>query len=195
MRTLLASAVAIFLVANAADTATAQLAPEFGGVPSRVSTGIGFRGVGFRGVGFRGVGFRGGGISGSLGLSLGQSSSRSITSTSASVTTLDGVPGFISDTVTRPFVTGFIPIVGDYPQPLDHQAIFAQQQQQAWNRARRSQENIRNRSLEKYLRRAYRAAEEGNKRMARANFRRAIGIADEPFRSELKLQMKKMLKR
>jgi hypothetical protein len=161
------------------------LAPEFGGVPSGVSTGIGFRGVGFRG----------GGFSGSLGLSLGQSSSRSITSTSASVTTLDGVPGFISDTVTRPFVTGFIPIVGDYPQPLDHQAIFAQQQQQAWNRARRSQENIRNRSLEKYLRRAYRAAEEGNKRMSRANFRRAIGIADEPFRSELKLQMKEMLKR
>lgn len=180
MRTLLASAVAIFLFASGADTATAQLAPEFGGVPSGVSTG---------------VGFRGGGISGSLGLSLGQSSSRSITSTSASVTTLDGVPGFISDTVTRPFVTGFIPIVGDYPQPLDHQAIFAKQQQQAWNRARRSNENIRNRSLEKYLRRAYRAAEEGNKRMSRANYRRAIGIADEPFRSELKLQMKEMLKR
>jgi hypothetical protein len=47
-------------------------------------------------------------------ITLDQGSTRSLTSTSASVTTMNGVPGFISATTLRPFVTGLIPVVGDY---------------------------------------------------------------------------------
>ena len=43
-----------------------------------------------------------------------QGSMRSLTSTSASVTTMNGAPGFISATTQRPFVLGLIPVVGDY---------------------------------------------------------------------------------
>lgn len=156
------------------------LLPPFGGVPGGLSTGIGFRS---------------GGVSGNLGLTLGQTSSRSINSTSASVTTMDGVPGFISSTVTRPFVTGFTPIVGDYPRMPDHAATIARQDQQQLDRIRQSEWNLRNKSLQKYLSRAERAEQEGNKRMARANYRRAIGIADEPLRSELKLRLSEVMKR
>jgi hypothetical protein len=43
-----------------------------------------------------------------------QGSTRSLTTTSASVTTMNGAPGFISATTQRPFVLGLIPVVGDY---------------------------------------------------------------------------------
>lgn len=43
-----------------------------------------------------------------------QGSMRSLTTTSASVTTMNGAPGFISATTQRPFVLGLIPVVGDY---------------------------------------------------------------------------------
>ena len=154
------------------------LLPPFGGVPAGLSTG---------------VGFRSGGVSGNLGLTLGQTSNRSISSTSASVTTMDGVPGFISSTVTRPFVTGFTPIVGGYPTLPNHSATIANRDRQQFNRIHQSQQNLANKSLQKYIRRAERAEQDGNKRMARANYRRAIGIAAEPLKSELKLRLKEMM--
>jgi hypothetical protein len=43
-----------------------------------------------------------------------QGSTRSLTTTSASVTTMNGAPGFISATTQRPFVLGLVPVVGDY---------------------------------------------------------------------------------
>lgn len=180
MRNLLGCSIALLVLVTGAGTTTAQLAPPFGGVPAGGSVG---------------VQFLGGGLSGGLGLNLGQTSSRSITSTSASVTTMDGFPGFISNTVTRPFVTGVVPIVGDYPQPIDHQSIFAERNQQAWDRARRSQTTLRNQSLDKYLRRAYRAQQQGDKKMARANYRRAIRLANEPLRTELVMRMNEMLRK
>jgi hypothetical protein len=154
------------------------LLPPFGGVPAGLSTG---------------VGFRAGGVSGNLGLTLGQTSSRSINSTSASVTTMDGVPGFISSTITRPFVTGFTPIVGSYPTIPNHAATIASRDQQQFDRIRQSEQNLKNKSLQKYISRAERAEGEGNKRMARANYRRAIGIAAEPLRSELKLRLREVM--
>lgn len=180
MRVRIAFSIAVICFAIHIGTANAQLAPSFGGVPADHNIGIGIRG---------------GGISGNLTLNLGQTSNRSINSSSASVTTMDGVPGYIYNTVTRPFVTGYIPIVGSYAraQPFDHQAVFDRQNQQAWDRAHQSQANIRNRSLQKYLSRADRAEKEGDKKMARANFRRAIRLADEPLRSELKTRMQQML--
>jgi hypothetical protein len=43
-----------------------------------------------------------------------QGSTRSMSTTSASLTGISGVPGFISATTQRPFVTALIPVVGDY---------------------------------------------------------------------------------
>ena len=114
---------------------------------------------------------------------------------SASLTTLDGVPGFISATVTRPFVIGFTPVVGGYPELHQQSNWAASLDQQTLSRIRQSQANLKNKSLQKYLRRAERAEKEGNKRMARANYQAAIGIAAEPLRSELRQRMKEMLRR
>ena len=62
-----------------------------------------------------GVAFGGNGVNGTLGFTFGQGSSRTITSTTPSVTLMDGVPGGITSQTIRPFVTGITPVVGDYP--------------------------------------------------------------------------------
>jgi hypothetical protein len=59
-----------------------------------------------------GFSFGGGPFSGGLNFSAAQGASRSITSTTPMLTTLNGYPGFFTDSVQRPFVTGFVPIVG-----------------------------------------------------------------------------------
>ena len=144
-----------------------------------------------------GVGFGGGGVSGSLGFQFGQSSSRSIVSTTPSLTTTNGYPGSISSGVLQPFVIGLTPVVGDYAvatAPMDEARAAAQQRGQAqMSSLMQSQIELQNRKLAKYLQRAERAESEGNKRMARANYRLAIGVAAEPLRSELKRRMKAML--
>jgi len=147
-------------------------------------------GAGLRG----GLGFSRGGVSGSLGFHFAQGSSRSITSTTPSLTTMDGYPGSISFGVVRPFVTGFTPIVGDFngavaPLNAAHQA-GDQLRQQQWSALRQSQAVLQNRKLEQYLRRAARAESDGNKRMARANYRGAIAIAPEPLKSQLQARLK-----
>jgi hypothetical protein len=43
-----------------------------------------------------------------------QGSTRNLSGISASITLTDGVPGFISASTMRPFVTGLVPVVGDY---------------------------------------------------------------------------------
>lgn len=79
---------------------TPGLAPPFGGVPGGLSGGLGFAG---------------GGLSGGLGFTAGQGSSRSLTSTSSSVTSLNGAPSFIFDGTLRPFITEITPVVGSRP--------------------------------------------------------------------------------
>ena len=49
-----------------------------------------------------------------IGIVAEQGSTRSLNSQAVSLTTLNGAPGFISATTQRPFVTGLIPVVGDY---------------------------------------------------------------------------------
>jgi hypothetical protein len=61
------------------------------------------------GWGFRGDGFRGG-----FNLAAAQGSSRNLSATAGSLTVTNGVPGFFAATTQRPFVTGLIPVVGDY---------------------------------------------------------------------------------
>ena len=61
-----------------------------------------------------GWGFRGDGFIGSFNLAAAQGSSRNLSSTAGSLTVTNGVPGFFAATTQRPFVTGLIPVVGDY---------------------------------------------------------------------------------
>ncbi|MEX2142426.1 MAG: hypothetical protein WD894_24440 [Pirellulales bacterium] len=49
-----------------------------------------------------------------LRISAAQGSTRSVNSQAVTLTGIDGAPGFISATTQRPFVTGLIPVVGDY---------------------------------------------------------------------------------
>jgi hypothetical protein len=162
------------------------LLPPFGGA----DPGAGLSG---------GFGFGGGGVSGSLGFNFGQSSSRSIVSTTPSVTTMNGVPGSITSGVVRPFVIGFTPVVGDYAAAMapHESATQAGQQlgQQQMASLRRSQAVLQNRKLDQYLRRIERAESEDNKRMARANYRSAIAIAPEPLRTHLQLRLRALMQR
>lgn len=111
---------------------------------------------------------------GSLRLFGGQSSSQSIVGTSASVTTMNGVPGMIQDQSLRPFVTGFTPVVGAANAPL---APIAHARQQTLSRISDAAASAKLEKLQRYLRRAERGEEENNLRMAIANYRLAIGIA------------------
>ena len=65
-----------------------------------------------------GAGFRGNGFSGHFGLTAGQGSDSTITSTTPGVTVPNGGMGFFSDVQQRPFVLGVIPIVGEPVSPL-----------------------------------------------------------------------------
>ena len=136
----------------------------------------------------------GGGVSGSLGFQFGQGSSRSMTSTTPSLTTMDGVPGSMSAGVIQPFVVGYTPIVGNYVgavAPLNEaNHTAAQIRDQQLSSLRQSQAVLQNRKLEQFLRRAARAEKDGNKRMARANYRSAIAIAPEPLRTQLQERLK-----
>ena len=58
---------------------------------------------------------RGNGTSAFFDLSAGTGSNRSMTMSAPSVTMMNGVPGQIFSGSLRPFVTGLIPVVGDYP--------------------------------------------------------------------------------
>ena len=158
------------------------LLPPFGGADPNTGISGGF-------------GFGGGGVSGNLRFNFAQGSSQSIVSTTPSLTTMNGFPGSISSTVIRPFVTGFTPIVSDYPTIVDPIHSAAQIGQQQLSSLRQSQAELQNKKLQQYLVRAERAESEGNKRMARANYRSAIAIAAEPLRSRLQQHLKAVMRR
>ena len=65
-----------------------------------------------------GAGFRGNGFSGHFGLTAGQGSDSTLTTTTPGVTIANGGMGFISDAQQRPFVLGVIPVVGEPVSPL-----------------------------------------------------------------------------
>ena len=117
----------------------------------------------------------------SIRITGGQSSNRSITSQSASVTTMDGYPGQIVSQQLRPFVTGVTPVVGGRsaaaPIADSRHATLARISQSAAARS--------NAKLARYLRRAESATEKGNVRMARANYKLAYGIADPATRAAI----------
>lgn len=76
--------------------------PPFGGYNPQAASNLG-------------VGFRGGGGSGFLNFSAAQGSQRFTQTTVPSLTVMNGAPGFIQSGSVRPFVTGFVPVVGAAP--------------------------------------------------------------------------------
>lgn len=148
------------------------LLPAFGG--SALAGGGGLSGGGR---------FNSGGVSGGLGFNFAQGSTRSATSTSAGVTTMDGFPGSIQSGTIRPFVTGFTPIVSGYPQPVAAEAV---QNQRQLAKLRQSQQQLQDRRLQTYLQRIRQAESSGNARMARSNYRSAIAITRGQLQSQLK---------
>ncbi len=142
-----------------------------------------------------GFGFGGGGVSGGLGFNFAQGSNRSISSTAASVTTMNGSPGGIQSGVIRPFVTGITPVLADYPTIVDPSRVAAEVGAGQLSALRRSQAVRRSKKLDEYLRRAELGESEGNKRMARANYRSAIAIAPEPLRTQIRMHLQAMMKK
>lgn len=120
-----------------------------------------------------------GGPGGGLSIFGGQSSSRSITSQSASVTSLDGTPGSIVSQQLTPFVTGLTPVVGSQT------GAVAAARGETLRRISESQLASRDAKLRTYLRRAERAQESGNLRMARANYRLAFGLANFQLKQQI----------
>ena len=144
-------------------------------------------------------GFAGGGVRGRLGFNFSQGSTRSFSSTTPSLTTMNGYPGSISSGVLQPFVTGISPVVGNYaaamsPLAQSRKALAETGQQQISN-LQQSQSKRYQGKLAQYLQRAEQGEASGNKRMARANYRLAIAIAAEPLRSELQQRLTQMIKR
>lgn len=90
--------------------------PPFGGYDPNAAGRLGF------GVGGQGGGFR-------LGFEFGKGSSRTVTSTAPSLMVQNGGGGFIGSGQWTPFVTGWIPVVGNDsgPQPLDNAVTRAVQ--------------------------------------------------------------------
>jgi hypothetical protein len=58
--------------------------------------------------------FESSGLGFGFNLSAAQGSSRTLSATAGSLTVTNGVPGFFVATTQRPFVTGLIPVVGEY---------------------------------------------------------------------------------
>ena len=150
-----------------------------------------------------GVAFAGGGLSGSLGFNWSQGSSRSITSTSPSVTTLNGAPGSISSQTIRPFVTGITPIVGGnvYGQPatdnVSAQMAQSYQRMQATHLQQRQLAAIqaRQRDAVESFQRGLRADQRGDIKTARANYRRALAKDQGPLRQQIIARMNAHRKR
>ncbi|HBV62839.1 MAG TPA: hypothetical protein DEF45_07430, partial [Rhodopirellula sp.] len=102
-------------------------------------------------------GFAGGGVRGRLGFNFSQGSTRSFSSTTPSLTTMNGYPGSISSGVLQPFVTGISPVVGNYaaamsPLAQSRKALAETGQQQISN-LRQSQSKRYQGKLAQYLQR------------------------------------------
>lgn len=142
-----------------------------------------------------GAAFSNGKTSGSIGLTLNQGSNRTMTSTTPSVTTMNGVPGSINAQTIRPFVVGVVPVVsGAQFAPVMEQERVRQTYLQGQNEylRQRMQANAdakQSKALE-IFNRGQRAESEGNLKMARANYRLALGMSQGLLRVEVMKRLK-----
>ncbi len=144
-----------------------------------------------------GAAFNKGALSGNIGFQFGQGSNRSSVSTVPSLTTTNGYPGVIADQTMRPFVTGITPVVGGQvlmpthvpgPSPV-LQSYQAAQQADLQQRMQANYQRTQKKAFE-YFTRGQRAEEEGNLKMARANYRRALGTATGQLRIAVQQKMR-----
>ena len=167
---------------------------NFGGPPLLPAFGNADPNAGLRG----GAAFQRGGVSGSLGFQFAQGSNRSITSSTPSVTTLNGAPGSASFQTIRPFVTGITPVVGGYSygNPVrdnaSSRATRAYREGQAAYLQSRVQANLlaKQKRAQEAFDRGKKAEQDGNLRMARANYRNALAADQGPLRQEILLRMR-----
>lgn len=146
------------------------------------------------GFGFGG----GGGIRGSLGFNFAQGSSRTMTSTTPSITTMDGYPGTITSQTIRPFVTGVTPVIGGnaYGAPSTHnvssQMFSSHQQAQSMQRRSRAQSGIQAKQQKavEAFERGTQAESEGDLQTARANYRKALAADQGPLRQQIIMKMR-----
>ncbi|WP_417747109.1 hypothetical protein [Rosistilla oblonga] len=133
---------------------------------------------------------RRGNVSGSLGFQWYQGSNRSMSTVAPSLTTLDGYPGSMFSGSVRPFVTSVTPAVGSFTPPNEgiRQAGLQRQQATLDSIASRKVE-IHNEKAEQYWSRALRAEQQGNLKMARANYRLALPHASGSLRAEIVQRM------
>jgi hypothetical protein len=89
---------------------------NFGGAGGGVPAGFG--GFDPNAQATLGGGFRGNGFSGRFGLTAGQGSDTTLTTSSPGVMVPNGGIGFFSDTQQRPFVLGIVPVVGEPVSPV-----------------------------------------------------------------------------
>ncbi|MDG2383887.1 MAG: hypothetical protein P8N76_19595 [Pirellulaceae bacterium] len=128
-------------------------------------------------------------------LSAVQGSNRSITSTSTRATLPDGGFGSVSNGTLTPFVTGFVPIVGRqsiwqrqyFPPPRGSlPKIEASERQQ-----RRAEANdaLRNRAIDRYVRKAEHELRMGRTGMARVYYRLALKRAEGDARDQIEAKI------
>ena len=111
---------------------------------------------------------------------------------------MNGVPGTISSQTISPFVTGITPVVGGYSygNPTQdnvssqmfqsHQASQAAYLQSRLNANAKAKQERANEAFQ----RAVRADEQGNLRMARANYRIALGSDQGVLRQQILMRMR-----
>ena len=145
-----------------------------------------------------GAAFQRGPFSGNFGLTLNQGSNRSNVTTTPSVTTMNGVPGSITDQTMRPFVTSVTPVVGGGfimptvpPRNEGVERIQSYQRGQQADLAKRLQANRDAQQKKAYadFKRGMEAEAEEDLKKARANYRRALQTATGPLRLEILKRM------
>ncbi|QDS88164.1 hypothetical protein EC9_23520 [Rosistilla ulvae] len=133
---------------------------------------------------------RRGNVSGNLGFQWSQGSNRSMSTVSPSLTTLDGYPGSLFSGSVRPFVTSVTPAVSSFTAPNEGiRQAGVQRQQATLDSIAEKKGQVRNEKAERYWDRALRAEQQGNLKMARANYRLALPHASEPMYSEIVRRM------
>ena len=113
--------------------------------------------------------------------------------TAPSLTTTDGVPGSMFSGTVRPFVLGFTPVVGDAPviSPPANEISAQGNTNAVLSDIARRNAAAQSSKVNEYLQRAMKAESRGNLKMARANYRLALGKAQEPLRTQIRQQMAK----
>ncbi len=145
------------------------------------------------------------GIIGQLGLSAAQGSQTSFSGSAPSLMVTSGVPGYFFSGQFSPFVIGIRPVVGNWtvvrentlhtnvnPQPApppveDDQAVVRERRQKEQTKLRNAHQ------IHQYLLRAERARDQGNLRLARINYQKALRRAAPEQKAEIQQNLRDLV--